>query len=716
MKNLLMKFVGAVVFTLSVVTTNAQILDPVSWKSEIVHVEGDEYEIVYTATIDLGWYVYSQYLENEDGPIATSITYDEGSHFELIGKSTEDDKNKKDGFDPIFEMNVVKYKDEFVIRQRLKILDPSKSVSGYLEYMTCNDEKCLPPAEEEFSLKAPKTQSDSEEATTTETEGSDEVVNEEETESAEEVETPTLSADEKSQIESNLYGFASNDMTQLDSSCSPEESAEEAASKGYLSIFLLGFLGGFLALLTPCVFPMIPLTVSFFTKSSEGKKGMKNAFLYGFFIAMVYVILSIPFHLLDSLDPDILNQISTNVWLNIGFFAIFMFFAFSFFGYYELTLPSSLTNKVSSAESVGGVVGIFFMALTLALVSFSCTGPILGSLLAGAITADGGAWQLTAGMTGFGVALALPFVVFAMFPQMMNKIPKSGGWLNTVKVTFGFIELAMAMKFLSNADLVANWEIITYEIFIGFWLLVALGLGLYLFGVIRFKNDYKGQPISVGRKVLGIISIAFAVYLGTGFSTQEFEGGKKTFSSPTLLSGFPPPAGYSWIFPNDCPANINCFKDLNEGMAYAQKVGKPIMIDFTGKACVNCRKMEEQVWPDIEIKNILNDDYVLISLYVDYSDPLPESEQIEVLKPNGKKRKLKTVGNKWSHFQTEYFNTNSQPYYVLMSPDGKTVLNAPVGYTPDESEYKQFLNCGLDNFKKLSSNNPQWNVQTAELK
>ncbi|MGE5944842.1 MAG: protein-disulfide reductase DsbD family protein, partial [Flavobacteriales bacterium] len=433
-------------------------------------------------------------------------------------------------------------------------------------------------------------------------------------------------------------------------------------------------------------------------KSGANKSaGVSKAILYGFFILAVYLILSIPFHLLDSINPDILNDISTNVTLNIIFFLVFVFFAFSFFGYYELTIPASWTNKTSKGENVGGVLGIFFMALTLALVSFSCTGPILGSLLAGSLTADGGAWQLTAGMGGFGLALGLPFALFAMFPNMMNALPKSGGWLNTSKVVLGFFELALAFKFLSNADLVQHWGLLKIEVFLGLWIIIFAGLALYAFGKIKFPHDSPLKKLSFSRIASGILVASFVLYLASGFRVNKETN---TFTPLTLLSGLAPPVGYSFLYPNDCPNNLDCFKDLKEGMAYAQKANKPIMLDFTGYACVNCRKMEEHVWPIKKIDDYLRNEYVLISLYVDDKKDLPEDQQILVNRINGGTRKLENYGHKWANFQTQFFQTNSQPYYVLLSPDGKQILNSPVGYTPDEDDYAQFLQCGLDVLKQ----------------
>ena len=473
---------------------------------------------------------------------------------------------------------------------------------------------------------------------------------------------------------------------------------EEGSEKGFLTIFLLGFVGGLIALLTPCVFPMIPLTVSFFTKGAKDKKkGMVNAILYGLFIFAIYLLLSLPFHLLDSLDPEILNNISTNTTLNIIFFVIFMVFAFSFFGFYEITLPSSWSSKMDSkASSIGGVIGVFFMALTLAIVSFSCTGPILGSLLGGSLTSDGGAMQLTFGMGGFGLALALPFALFALFPNWLNSLPKSGGWLNTVKVVLGFIELGLAFKFLSNADLVEHWGLLKREIFIGIWIICALGMALYLFGFIRFPHDgpKKKRP-PMGNILVGVLTFAFMLYLIPGLTNSSYANLK-------LLSGFPPPLFYS-IYDKETegPLGLEAFKDFEEGLAQARITNKPILLDFTGWACVNCRKMEEQVWSIPQVYDHIKNDYILISLYVDDDKELEASEQFKYIKPNGSLKTIKTIGNKWATFQTLNFKNNSQPYYVLLDGD-LNLLNKPVGYTPNGTEFEAWLAEGLKTFNENS--------------
>lgn len=653
---------------------NAQIYNPVKWETAVEKISDTEYDLISIATIESGWHLYSQSVP-EDGPIPTTFSYTNvDESFKLIDITSEEEGHTVD--DPVFEMKIKYFENKATFKQKVQIEEGTTLVKGTVEFMACNDERCTPPNFEDLLFNL---------------DGS--VTNNSALENASSVDNGT--------VNNLLYGLSPQDIVKSSTSCTNEvalPSDTGNTGKSLWSIFGLGFLGGLLALLTPCVFPMIPLTVSFFTKKSGQNKtsGISKALLYGFFIFAVYIILSIPFHLLDSVNPDILNEISTNVWLNVIFFAIFLFFAFSFFGYYELTLPASWTNKTTQGENAGGLIGIFFMALTLAIVSFSCTGPILGSLLAGSLTADGGAWQLTAGMAGFGVSLGLPFALFAMFPNMMNALPKSGGWLNTTKVILGFLELALAFKFLSNADLVQHWGILKIEPFLIIWILVFGGLAFYLFGKIKFPHDSPIKKLSFSRIAGGLLVTAFAIYLASGFRINKETN---TYTPLTLLSGLAPPVGYSFLYPNDCPNNLECFKDLKTGIAYAKKVNKPIMLDFTGYACVNCRKMEEHVWSTSTIDNYLRNDYVLISLYVDDKKALPNDEQVLVNRINGGTRQLKNYGHKWANFQTQFFQTNSQPYYVLLNPDGTKILNQPVGYTPDENEYATFLECGLEVFK-----------------
>ncbi|MEO7265392.1 MAG: cytochrome c biogenesis protein CcdA, partial [Ferruginibacter sp.] len=470
------------------------------------------------------------------------------------------------------------------------------------------------------------------------------------------------------------------------------QSLSQTASNGLLGIFILGFLGGLVALLTPCVFPMIPLTVSFFTKKSQSKKtGIKNAFLYGFFIFIIYVLLSVPFHFLDKLNPAILNNISTNVYLNVIFFIVFVVFAFSFFGFYEISLPGAITSKADSKSGLGNITGIFFMALTLAIVSFSCTGPILGSLLAGSLTADGGAMQLTSGMAGFGFALALPFALFALFPGWLNRVPKSGGWLNTIKVVLGFIELGLAFKFLSNADLVVHWGLLKREIFIGIWIIVGIGLTLYLFGFIHFSHDNPKEKISKNRKLVGLLVGLFTLYLVPGLTNTSY-------ANLTLISGFPPPLYYSiYKSGNDCVLDLNCTRDYEEGLAMAKAQHKPILLDFTGYACVNCRRMEENVWSKPIVYNLMKEKFIVVSLYVDDKKKLPSSAQFSYTAKDGSVKEIKTVGDKWSTFETENFRNNAQPLYAILNTD-EQLLNYPVGYVPSVTEYYEWLRCGVDAF------------------
>ncbi len=649
----------------SFVIGNAQIFEPVSWTTSVEKISHNKYKLISKASIESGWHLYSQKVP-DGGPIPTTFSFDDKSGaFKVTGDTSEEAGETID--DPVFEMKIKFFQNSAVFEQIVHLLGDQTTINATVEFMVCDDSRCLPPTEIDLAFNL--------------------IENEKTVLENHNIKTNNL---DNTSVNYELYGMNPEDIKLV--------THETIEKKSLWSIFGLGFLGGLLALLTPCVFPMIPLTVSFFTKKSGQSKGagISKAILYGFFILLVYLILSIPFHLLDSVNPDILNEISTNVWLNIIFFAVFLFFAFSFFGYYELTLPSSWTSKTTQGERSGGFLGIFFMALTLAIVSFSCTGPILGSLLAGSLTTDGGAWQLTIGMAGFGVSLGLPFALFAMFPNMMNALPKSGGWLNTTKVILGFLELALAFKFLSNADLVKHWGLLKIEPFLIIWIIIFASLAFYLFGKLKFPHDSPIKKLSFSRIAGGILVAAFTVYLISGFRVNE---NTNTFTSLTLLSGFAPPVGYSWIYPSSSTNNLKTFKDLKAGMAYAKQVNKPIMIDFTGYACVNCRKMEEHVWPSEKIEKYLRNDYVLISLYVDDKKELPEGEKVEVNRINGGKRLLKNYGHKWANFQTQFFQSNSQPYYVLLNSDGNQVLTKPVGYMPDETEYATFLEQGIKAFK-----------------
>lgn len=617
----------------------------------------NEYLITYNATIAENWKLYSTVLPDMTG-LPTEFFYvnEEGNY--------KADKVEEFGvvvkYDPIFQAEMGTFTDKAKFTQKITVTNPNLDfIDVEISFQTCDDKSCIPGYENlKFTLTGQKVE--------------------------QKIEIDEQSIEKKNAL---LLDIKGKDKFKTEFT--------ESKDASYLTIFALGFVGGLLALLTPCVFPMIPLTVSFFTKrSTTRKKGVSNAILYGVFIVVIYLLLSIPFHLMDSLDPEILNNISTNTWLNIVFFIIFIFFAGSFFGYYELTLPSSWGNKMDNASNIGGIIGIFFMALTLAIVSFSCTGPILGSLLAGSLTASGGAMQLTAGMVGFGFALALPFALFALFPSWLNSLPKSGGWLNTVKVVLGFLELALALKFLSNADLVEQWGLIKKELFVGIWVVIFSGLALYLFGIIKFPHDVPNQKISFGRKALGVLTSLFVLYMIPGLTNTKYANLK-------LLSGFPPPMSYSY-YKQESKNNLelHSFKEWEEGLAYAQEHNKPILLDFTGWACVNCRKMEENVWTDPEVFKLINENFVLISLYVDDKRELPAEQQFDFDRGNGNIKKIKTVGDKWATFQIVNFQTASQPYYLLLSPELE-MLNTPKEYT-DIADYLNWLKTGVNNFEELN--------------
>lgn len=653
-------FLTIVLLFFVAITSKAQIFEPVKWQTSVEKLSDTEFNLVTTAKIDKGWHLYSQ-VEVE-GPMPTYFDYDNSnSDFELIGNTQEPDVAPV--YDKIFQTDIKYFSDKAVFKQKIKLLNSdTKIINGLVGFSVCDDEKCLQPEEIAlvFDLTGKGIQSTNNIAG---------------------------SVDARSQEMTDALNIGVTGWDTYES--------EDVKEKSNVTIFLLGFLGGLIALLTPCVFPMIPLTVSFFTKSATNtQKGMANSIMYGFFIFLIYVILSLPFHLIDSLDPEILNNISTNVTLNIIFFIIFLVFAFSFFGFFELTLPASWSSALDSkANRIGGIIGIFFMALTLAIVSFSCTGPILGTLLGSSLSSDGGAMQLTLGMSGFGLALALPFTLFAMFPKWLNSLPKSGGWLNTVKVVLGFIELGLALKFLSNADLVEQWGLLKRELFIGLWIVIGIGLALYLFGKIKFPHDSPIQKLSKGRMALGVVTLAFVAYLIPGLTNTQAANLK-------LLSGFPPPLFYSYYDKtSECPLGLECYKDFDKGVAAAKAKNKPIMLDFTGWACVNCRKMEENVWSTSKVFDILNDDYVIISLYVDDRRELPYEEQFDYLKSNGSIKKIKTIGDKWATMQTINFENNSQPYYVLLNHDLE-LLNTTITYTPNADEYFDWLEKGLENFRK----------------
>ncbi len=557
-----------------------------------------------------------------------------------------------------------------------------------ITYQTCDDRVCLAPNTLEFNKQVtPK--GAPEEA---ETETAEPVKDSAKAETvAENPAKDNVTVAEISKLDPKQLKIQSINFEKPLTDCGV---ATEKVAENYWTYLLLGFIGGLIALLTPCVFPMIPLTVSFFTKGSLNKaKGKRDAFIYGFFILLIFVLLSVPFHVIDGIAGNIFNEISTSVWLNIAFFIIFIFFAGSFFGYYDITLPSAIANKSSKAEEAGGIVGIFFMALTLVIVSFSCTGPILGSLLGSAVTGSANVpMLLTFALAGFGLAWAIIFGLLALFPQALQSLPKSGGWMNTVKVVLGFVELALALKFLSKADLVSKTFLLKRELFIVIWILVALGLALYLFGLIRFPHDDKKPKISMTRKILGVLGLGFVIYLVQGLIPSERP-------KLQLLSGILPPLNVSYFHDEkDGILGMRPEHDFFNAVELAKKENKPILIDFTGYGCENCRKMEEFVWSQGDILPILQSDVVLASLYVDDKEELPENQKTKIDLGDGQVKKVKTIGDRWSLFQQVNFNNNSQPHYVLLTPDGK-VINTPVsGYMPKE-DFKKFLECGVNYYK-----------------
>jgi thiol:disulfide interchange protein len=622
----------------------AQNTGQVKWQVSSLKINDKEYSIIAKGTITTGWHIYTNKKPIE-GLEKAAINFTDSSiqkngELEITGA-------EKTGNDEALGQPASTIENELVFTQKIKFQSVVPAVLKLsLIYNFANAETFLPEAGEKFDVK--------------------------------------LEGGAAVDATDNRIKIAGLDLNKPVADCG---SATVKNDKGLWQIFLIGFLGGLIALLTPCVFPMIPLTVSFFTKKAGNrKKGIGNALLYGFFIFLIYVLLSVPFYFLPKGNEEILNNISTNPWLNITFFVIFLVFALSFFGLYEITLPSSFANSTDSKSNTGTILGVFFMALTLAIVSFSCTGPILGSLLVGAL--NGGAVNLTAGLAGFGLALALPFALFALFPQLLSSLPKSGGWLGEVKVVLGFIELAMAMKFISNADLTQHWGVIKREIFIGFWLLCGLCTVLYLLNAPPFRRKYPVK-FTKAKWFFTVLFAAITIYLIPGITNTKY-------AKLSLISGFPPSYCYSvYKQPYYCDEPI---KDYNEALKLAKEKNKPIMIDFTGYNCVNCRKMEENVWPDEKVKKLMNE-FILVSLYVDDRAKLPAHKQFTYTTAGGAKKEIITIGDKWATMQVENFGVTSQPYYVLLSPDEK-LLNHPIAYEPKPALYAAWLQCGLDAFKK----------------
>ena len=631
----------------------SQILEPVEWSTSVEKISDDTYMLVSKANIEKGWHLYAQDVP-EDGPIPTTFSYNLDEELVLLGLTKELEGHIVD--DPVFLMKIKYFEEYAEFRQAIKVSNNRlSSVLGEVEFMVCDDTRCLPPSyvDLEFNLN------------------------------------------EAILIDAKVDALDENLSTNV-------SVKKQNDKKGLWSIFIIAFLSGFAALLTPCVFPMIPMTVSFFTKQSKSKAlGIRNAIIYGISIVIIYVLLG---SMVTAIfGADVLNALATNVWFNVVFFVLLLVFAFSFLGAFEIVLPNSWANKVDRQADRGGLIGIFFMALALAIVSFSCTGPIVGTLLVE--SASKGGIAPIVGMLGFSLAIALPFALFAAFPGWLNSLPKSGGWLNTVKVVLGFLELALAFKFLSNADLVLQLHWLERELFIAIWIAIFGVMALYLLGKIQLPHDGPSGPISVGRLCLGLVTLAFTIYMIPGLWGAPLD----------LISAFPPPQSYSEspygvgnsqssgvsVLHEDlpdgghllAPHQILAFNDYDKGLSYAKSVGKPVLIDFTGWACVNCRKMEQNVWVEPQVLDILKNKVVLISLYVDDKRALDQHIP-SALKPG---KQLKYIGQKWSELQTLRYKTNTQPYYVIMDHDEQTLIE-PVGYTPDVDTYFKWMTQGISKF------------------
>lgn len=670
-QNLLLLFA----FFLGIFSLKSQVLEPVKWQFSLNSVSDTEVEIVAEAAIDEGWHLYSVNLP-EGGPVPTSINLIESDEYGAAGEIKQEPQPEKQ-YDQAFDMELSWFSNfaTLTLPVRIKSADV-EVVEGYVEFMVCDDEQCLPPDRVDFSLSL----------------GDDVVAGKDEATKAKEKETAEPVEVVPQQDEKKEKSVADGSET------------NEDEKRGNWGIFWMSFLGGFAALLTPCVFPMIPMTVSFFTKQSKTKAtGIRNAFFYGISIIVIYVVLGTV--VTAIFGADVLNKLSTNPWFNLFFAALLITFAVSFFGAFEIVLPNSWISAADKGADKGGLLGIFFMAFTLALVSFSCTGPIVGTLIVQAASVGGMAPVI--GMLGFSLALALPFALFAAFPGWLNSLPKSGGWLNSVKVFLGFLELAFAFKFLSITDMVWGLHVLEREVFIAIWITIFGALGFYLMGKIRLPHDSPMEYLPVSRMMLGLLVFAFTIYMIPGL-----------WGAPVnLISGFPPPSNYAESphgvgnrasgageagtasLSEDMhlgPQGIPAFDDYDKALAYAKQVNKPLLLDFTGKGCTNCRKMEDAVWSDPTVREMLANDFVLTSLYVDFRQELPEDEKY-VSPVTGKK--IRTVGNKWSDFQISRFQRNSQPHYVILGHDEEKLVEDR-GYNTDIEAYIDWLKSGLKAFEE----------------
>jgi len=670
------RFFGLIFLFLAVSTQaqfpdpNDKIYDPVKWSFSSEKLNDNEHNLIITAKIEKGWHVYSQFID-DGGPIPTSFKFKSSPDYKLVDKVTESPKAVS-AFDKNFNMQIAWHKDQVVFKQKISLLVPKTSIAGTLEFMVCNDERCLPPAEVDFTIVVAADSGQANPSTTL----------------AEADSTSSTVTSDK--LSTGLLAESSTTI-QADS---------DSSDSSLWAIFIAGFIGGLAAFFMPCIYPMIPLTVSFFTKKSGSRaKGIQSAIIYGLSIIVIYVALGLLITLIFGASA--LNEAASSATFNLLFFVILIIFGISFLGAFDITLPSSLVNKMDEKSNQNGFVGLFFMAFTLALVSFSCTGPIIGTLLVDAVS-KGSYLGPATGMLGFSSALAIPFTLFAIFPSWLKEMPKSGGWLNTVKVSLGFLEIALAFKFLSNVDLAYHWGILNRDIFLIIWIVVFGLWALYLLGKIRLSHDNEINFLSLPRLFFSMFILGFTLYMVPGLwgaplkaisawlppqVTQEFDlysdrSGSK--SEPSEASG----KKYAGLF--HAPHGLDAFYDYEEGLTYAKSVNKPILIDFTGWSCTNCRKMEASVWPDKEVLRRLREDYVLISLYVDDKTELSDSEKY-ISTFSGKK--VNTIGQKWSDFQASKFGTNSQPYYVIADLNGK-VLVPPQAYNLDISNYVNFLDNG----------------------
>ena len=680
------KLISSLLLSFVVCVLQAQIKDPVKFKTEFNTLSDTEAEIVFTAAIDKGWHVYSTEL-GDGGPISATFNVDKTSGIELLGKLKPVGKEVAT-FDKLFEMKVRYFENTAKFIQKVKLTGGAYEIEGYLEYGACDDESCLPPTEVPFKFSGVAKTANAAAAKAEQPE-------KKEVEKKEEA-APVVSKDTVAMME--LVPATTTDAsTGIQPAVASGELWKPVISElqalgeehtqgdmSWIYIFVTGFLGGLLALFTPCVWPIIPMTVSFFLKrSKDKKKGIRDAWTYGASIVVIYVALGLAITLIFGASA--LNALSTNAIFNILFFLMLVVFAASFFGAFEITLPSKWSNAVDSkAESTTGLLSIFLMAFTLSLVSFSCTGPIIGFLLV-QVSTTGSIVAPAIGMLGFAIALALPFTLFALFPSWLKSMPKSGGWMNVIKVTLGFLELAFALKFLSVADLAYGWRLLDRETFLALWIVIFALLGFYLLGKIKFPHDDDDNKVGVTRFFMALVSLAFAVYMVPGLWGAPLKA-VSAFAPPMQTQDFN-------LYKNEVHAK---FDDYDLGMEYARLNGKPVMLDFTGYGCVNCRKMEAAVWTDPKVSDLINNDYVLITLFVDNKTPLTEPVKIV---ENGTERTLRTVGDKWSYLQRVKFGANAQPFYVLLDNQGKP-LNKSYAYDEDIPKYIEFLQTGLENYKK----------------